>query len=143
RLAPKTILDVGCGSGSLTAALRLLDYQRYLGIDVSAEAIAQARTAFGDNRTDFAVATAESYVPEDRFDGIIFNQVAYSFAPPGGIVGNYARFLSPAGRVIVSMSDHVRNNAAWKLILERMATEHWIRIVQADGSATTRLLAAR
>src|SRR5581483_3607115 len=37
------LLDVGCGEGTLNAALRRFGYRRYLGIDISPVAIAKAQ----------------------------------------------------------------------------------------------------
>jgi 2-polyprenyl-3-methyl-5-hydroxy-6-metoxy-1,4-benzoquinol methylase len=71
-----SLLDVGCGEGVLQRRLRALGYARYLGIDSSEEAIARAQTE-RDARTEFRCADAETYMPQDRFDVIVFNEVLY------------------------------------------------------------------
>ena len=62
-LAPNSILDVGCGAGFLASKLKVLPYKSYLGIDISAEAIAQARK-LQDERIQFAVADATGLSPQ-------------------------------------------------------------------------------
>lgn len=139
-LAPASILDVGCGSGSLTKNLRVLDYQYYLGIDISSEAVSQATQSYSDNRTKFAVAEATDFVPERTFDTIIFNQCAYYFDDPRQTILRYTEFLTPPGRIIVSMVDDGRTRAAWAMILQNMAVEDSVTVIQSTGATITKLL---
>jgi len=139
-LVPGSILDVGCGSGSLTRSIRLLDYEYYQGIDLSAEAIAQAEASYAEERTTFAVANAETFEPRQSFDLIIFNNCLYYFEQPDQVAHRYAKYLNPSGHVVVSMSDGGLSRAVWTLVEKNMAVEHAIRVVQADGGATTKLL---
>ena len=142
-LAPKTILDVGCGYGSLTKNLKVLDYEYYLGIDVSAEAISQAQASYSDDRTEFIVADAIEFVSHHEFDVIIFNQCAYYFDNPQDVVQRYAKFLTPSGRIIVSMTDCGKTRAVWPLISRSMTVENSITIAQDPGRNITKLLAPR
>jgi SAM-dependent methyltransferase len=142
-LDPKSILDVGCGYGSLTKNIRALDYKYYLGIDISAEAVSQAQASYSDDRTDFAVADATQFVPHQKFDVIIFNQCAYYFDNPQDVVQRYAEFLTPSGRIIVSMTDCGKTRAAWPLISRNMIIENSITIAQHPGRNITKLLAAK
>ena len=88
ELAPEAILDVGCGPGTLVRSIRLLDYKRYLGIDVSREAIARAERAYRDDRTEFLTADAEAFRPRQAFDLIVFNNSLYYMAKPDAVVRN-------------------------------------------------------
>ena len=87
-LAPATILDVGCGAGLLAAKLKSLPYTSFLGLDISAEAIAQAASV-ADERTSFAVADANAFHTDRTFDTIVFNQCLNYFPDPAAVEGNY------------------------------------------------------
>jgi 2-polyprenyl-3-methyl-5-hydroxy-6-metoxy-1,4-benzoquinol methylase len=117
--APGTILDIGCGEGILQQRLSAHGYQRYLGIDICDNAI-RAATAYSDQRTTFRQADIESFVPEEKFDTIIFNEVFYYLADPARIVRCLTDSLESDGIMIASIvtSLRVRANAAriWRLI---------------------------
>jgi SAM-dependent methyltransferase len=96
-----SVLDVGGGEGLLADHLRPFGYARYLGVDLSEAAIRQAagRT---DAATSFAAADAESYVPPERWDAIVFNECVYYFNDPVGSVRRYEAFLAEGGVFVVS-----------------------------------------
>jgi SAM-dependent methyltransferase len=69
-----SIIDVGCGTGRLTVALRN-SRRRVLGIDPSAASIQVAR---GHDTGEYAVDTLEGWVatnPEQKFDVAVVNMV--------------------------------------------------------------------
>jgi len=102
-LAPQgAVLDVGCGEGVLFQRLRRSGYGRYVGIDLSAVAIA-ARAKDEDARTTFAQADAERYQPAGLFDAIVFNESMYYFHEPLATLRRYMRALRPGGVAIVSL----------------------------------------
>jgi len=141
-LAPASILDVGCGAGLLARKLKVLPYTSYLGVDLSAEAIAQA-TAEADARTAFAVAAAEDFHSDRRFDLIIFSQILNYIPEPHALVARYAKALTPEGRIIVSMYESGRTAAAWTLLDKVMLVEDAMTVTQASGSTTTKVLRPR
>ena len=52
-------------------------YRRYVGVDLSEEAIAKARTRIAqtpNSSASFVVADALGYAPSEQFDVIIFNE---------------------------------------------------------------------
>ena len=139
HFAPTTILDVGCGTGILANKLKVLPYRAFLGIDISPEAIAQA-AAGADTRTMFAVSDAETFETDGRFDTIIFNQCMYYMRDPRATIAQYARFLTPNGRIIVAMADNARAHVAWPLIERDMIVENWMTHEQAEGRGTVKVL---
>lgn len=141
-LSPDAILDVGCGAGALAAKLKLLPYKSYLGIDISAEAIAQAG-ALGDARTAFAVAEANQFQTDRAFDAVVFNQCMNYLPDPAATMAHYLRFLGPDGRIIVSMCDTARSRAAWPLVERDMRIEDWMSYAQAEGRGLTKVLRPR
>ncbi|MEI9989902.1 MAG: methyltransferase domain-containing protein [Rhizomicrobium sp.] len=141
-LAPDSILDVGCGAGLLARKLKVLPYKSYLGVDLSAEAIAQAAPV-ADARTAFAVAEAGEFHSDRRFDVVIFSQVLNYVLDPDAVLLRYARYLMPNGRIVVSMYDTGRTRAAWALIEKAMAVEDAMTVTQSTGTTTTKLLRPR
>lgn len=141
-LSPDSILDVGCGAGLLARKLKVLPYNSYLGVDLSAEAIAQAAPV-ADARTAFAVAEAGGFQCDRRFDVIIFSQILNYVPQPDQVLARYAGLLEPNGRIIVSMYDSGRTRAAWRVIEKAMTIEDAMSVTQAAGTTTTKVLKPR
>jgi 2-polyprenyl-3-methyl-5-hydroxy-6-metoxy-1,4-benzoquinol methylase len=93
------VLDVGCSQGILQEGLT---YGRYLGIDNFAEPILRA-AAKADERTAFHHADGSSYVPDERPDAVVLNEVLYYLPEPLAAVTHYANWLAPGGVLIVSV----------------------------------------
>ena len=142
-LSPNSILDVGCGEGLLAKKLKALDYEKYLGIDISSEALAKAVKLRGDARTRFVVSDARTFAAQTPFDVIVFNQSLYYMPDPVGMIGRYAEFLTASGRMIVSMYDCGRSRAAWSLIADHVDVEDSITVVQGSARGTTKLVRPR
>jgi 2-polyprenyl-3-methyl-5-hydroxy-6-metoxy-1,4-benzoquinol methylase len=141
-LEPASILDVGCGAGLLAKKLKVLPYKSYLGVDLSVEAIAQAG-AVADARTAFAVGEAGDFHSDRRFDVIIFSQILNYIEDPDAVLARYARYLTPNGRIIVSMYNAGRTRAAWTLIEKTMLVEDTMSVTQGPGTTTTKVLRPR
>lgn len=109
------ILDVGCGEGILQERLQQYQYSRYVGIDISNEAILSAYRR-QDKRTTFLCAEISDYENEESFDIIIFNEVLYYLNDPIGILKKYEKFLKKNGIIIISMYSSGRNQRVWRLI---------------------------
>jgi trans-aconitate methyltransferase len=126
------ILDVGCGQGLLADRLGPQRYSRYLGIDSSREAICHAsRTR--DDRTRFVQADAAVYVPEGRFDVIVFNESLYCFADPSACLLRYAGSLADRGVFVVSMYGVSKNERIWNLIAREHRVEDEVRTSHGFG----------
>jgi SAM-dependent methyltransferase len=92
------VLDIGCGEGLLFKRLTT-SCPQYLGLDISAAAIEQAR-AVGTG--PFICADAEHFVVSDTYDVIVFNESLYYFTDPVGTVVRYSSALRSDGIMIVS-----------------------------------------
>ncbi len=110
------VLDTGCGQGVLLGRLSSTCYSRYVGIDVSASAIAVAQRRQSE-RSSFLVADCEQYSPVGHFDVIVFNEVLCCLREPLRTVERYARSLNPDGLLLVSLCKAARGSAA---ILRRL-----------------------
>jgi SAM-dependent methyltransferase len=96
------VLDVGCGEGILQERLRPVGYARYVGLDVSTVAIAQAAPR-ADATTRFVVGDAATYVPPEPFDAIVFNESLYYVHEPLPVVQRYASYLTAEGVILTSL----------------------------------------
>ncbi|RPJ59123.1 MAG: class I SAM-dependent methyltransferase [Acidobacteria bacterium] len=119
------ILEVGCGEGILQERLDRSRYSRYVGIDISAEAI---RRACGkqDAKTSFIAADATVFEPHEEFDLIVFNECLEYFPDPLALVHRYERFLRTAGLYVVSIFNGIetaRSKRIWKMLQSVYAVE--------------------
>ncbi len=111
------VLDIGCGQGVLLGRLPSACYSRYLGIDVSASAIAVAQRQQQSERITFLAADCEHYAPLEHFDVIVFNEVLCCLGDPLATVARYARSLNPDGLLLISLCTAARGSATilWRL----------------------------
>ncbi|MFB9834458.1 class I SAM-dependent methyltransferase [Actinoallomurus acaciae] len=101
----RRILDAGCGSGPLSAALR--DRGAVVtGIDASAGMLALARRRLGDDAA-LHVADLRDPLPFDdgTFDDVVASLVLHYLEDWGPTLAELRRVLRPGGRLIASV-DH-------------------------------------
>jgi SAM-dependent methyltransferase len=104
-VAGRRILDAGCGSGPLSAALR--DRGAIVtGIDSSAKMVGLARQRLGTS-ADVHIADLGNPLPfpDRRFDDVIASLVLHYLEDWVGPLAELWRVLKPGGRLIVSV-DH-------------------------------------
>ncbi|MFF6993243.1 methyltransferase domain-containing protein [Streptomyces sp. NPDC010273] len=104
-VAGRRILDAGCGSGALFAALR--DRGAMVsGFDASAVMLELARRRLGDG-ADLQVADLSSPLPyaDDTFDDVVASLVLHYLEDWGPALAELRRILRPGGRLIASV-DH-------------------------------------
>lgn len=92
------VLDVGCGTGYLTALLRARTRGAVVGVDPSAEMIAAAR-ARGLPGVRFEVKAAEELDAVAAFDALTCNSVLQWFRDPAAALRRMAYALRPGGRL--------------------------------------------
>lgn len=91
------ILDAGCGTGELTAAIAETG-ARVTGIDLSADMIGKARAQFP--HLDLAVSGIVEYQPSREFDAVFSNAVLHWIHDAEGAVRMIARALRVGGRFV-------------------------------------------
>jgi SAM-dependent methyltransferase len=84
-------LDVGCGTGALTAAvLAAAEPRSVVGVDPSEGFLAEARSRIADPRASFTLGAAET-LPEGEFD-VVVSGLALNFVPePAKAVAAFER----------------------------------------------------
>jgi SAM-dependent methyltransferase len=109
-VADRRILDAGCGSGPLLAALRDRG-AAVTGFDKSAGMLEVARRRLGDD-ADLHVAELGSPLPfpDDTFDDVTASLVLHYLKDGGPTLAELRRVLKPGGRLIVSVNHPFREN---------------------------------
>ena len=112
--AHSSLLDVGCGVGTMADYLPALDYT---GVDVSQKALAIARSR---HLGTFICSDAVSFRIDKKFDVILFNETLYYLEEPLEQLARYREFLSDGGSMIVSV---------WLPGLEHPKRERHLRLI--------------
>jgi len=105
-LAPKggeRILDVGCGTGQLTAEIAAVG-AAVVGIDSSAEMIAEARKKYPAMRFEVMDAREISFAAE--FDAVFSNAALHWVKEPERVIAGVARALKQGGRFVAEFGGH-------------------------------------
>lgn len=104
-VAGRRILDVGCGSGPLSAALRERGAD-VAGVDTSAAMLALARRRLGED-AELHLADVGDRLPfaDGVFDGVVASLVLHYLEDWGPALAELRRVLRPGGRLIASV-DH-------------------------------------
>src|SRR5437763_8920738 len=131
-----SLLDVGCGPGTITADLAaLVRPGRVTAVEISAEALQLARAeaaARGQDNIDFAVADVHALdFADDTFDMVHAHQVLQHVADPVRALGEMRRVCRPGGVVAVRDADF--SAMAWYPELPGM--DEWLAVYQRVARA--------
>ena len=96
--ADEEILDLGCGSGELTAKIAQ-SAGRVIGMDFSANMIARARRNYP--HLEFRQADASNFEFQERFDAIFSNAALHWVKDYAGAIACMHKHLKPGGRLIL------------------------------------------
>jgi trans-aconitate methyltransferase len=101
-------LDVGCGTGALSAAI--IDRcapARLVGVDPSAGFIATARAGIADPRARFEQGDGQALLlPDGAFDVAVSGLVLNFVPDPGAMLREMRRVLQPSGTVAIYVWDY-------------------------------------
>jgi trans-aconitate methyltransferase len=114
-LAGEKILDLGCGSGQLTAKIAESGAD-VTGLDRSAEMIAEARRNFPSLK--FEIGDAANFTVDIPFDAVFSNAALHWVKDADGAAASVARALRPGGRFVLEMGGKRNNRAVLDAVRE-------------------------
>jgi ubiquinone/menaquinone biosynthesis C-methylase UbiE len=95
-----SVLDLGCGTGHITQAIRARTDGTVVGTDPSEGMIAEAIRHYGRN-IEFHVGSAETLDMQSRFNAIFCNSAFQWFYDPARALSNCYSALHSAGRIAI------------------------------------------
>lgn len=98
-----SVLDVGCGTGSLSLLLAELNYE-VAGIDLSEEMITRAKTKteVAGYEILFEVMDAfNPHFPPQQFDVIVCRHLLWTLPEPAVALQRWSNMLVPGGRILL------------------------------------------
>jgi 2-polyprenyl-3-methyl-5-hydroxy-6-metoxy-1,4-benzoquinol methylase len=123
-LVPATarrVLDVGCGAGSLGAALRAETAAEVVGIELFAEAAELAEARLDQVlRLDLQTLTELPY-PDGYFDAMTFGDVLEHMHDPHRLLRTLRRYLTDDGWIVCS----IPNVKHWTVVFQLLVRDRW------------------
>lgn len=114
-LSAGRILDVGCGSGRLGAALQARQECDVVGIEMDGRAASNARQVLADV-VEADIERGEVVFAEERFDCVVCADVLEHLRDPAAVLRNVRRWLAPDGSLVLSVPN-VRNHTVIQSLL--------------------------
>jgi trans-aconitate 2-methyltransferase len=107
--APRTVVDLGCGEGALTASLaQRWPGARVTGIDSSATMLAAAAAHSVPGRIEFAQGDVRTWSADERPDVVISNAVLHWVPGHEELLTRWAGWLRPEGWLAVQVPGNFR-----------------------------------
>jgi SAM-dependent methyltransferase len=98
---PADVLDLGCGTGSLSL-LAAEQGHRVTGVDRSAAMVERARTKLAGRDAAFLVGDAAAPpVGEQRYDVVLVRHVLWTLPAPARVLRRWRTLLRPGGRLVL------------------------------------------
>jgi SAM-dependent methyltransferase len=126
------VLDLGCGNGRLATVFKPYPFSRYLGVDLSSEAIARAR-GLQLARVEFIEGNYETWRPAEKFDAISFNECIGYASDPAATLAAFSAHLAPGGLFFLSHFRFGAYAAQWRRMASVCDTVHATAVMSADG----------
>jgi len=120
-LAPQAgerILDLGCGTGRLTARIAEAG-AKAIGLDRSPEMVSQARANYPD--IEFQTGDATDFAFAEPFDAVFSNAALHWVPQAGDVARCVARVLKPGGRFVAEFGG--KGNVRWLVAAATAALE--------------------
>jgi trans-aconitate 2-methyltransferase len=123
--APSSVVDLGCGPGSLTATLfDRWPNARVIGIDSSADMIEAAQRLQRPGRLEFRHADVTSYRPDEPVDVVTANAVFQWVPGHVDLLADIASWLTPGGVLAFQVPDNF-SDPSHVLLRELRLSARW------------------
>jgi trans-aconitate 2-methyltransferase len=107
--APGSVVDLGCGEGTLTASLsRRWPGARVTGVDSSPEMLAAAAASAVPGRVDFVAGDVREWAPGGGADVVVSNAVLHWVPGHERLLTRWAGWLPPGGWLAVQVPGNFR-----------------------------------
>ncbi len=100
---PADVLDIGCGTGSLSVLLAAAGH-RVTGVDLAPRMIEQARAKFADAGLAGRFLVGDAGAPpvgDDRFDMLLCRHLIWTLPDPHAALREWVARLRPNGRLVL------------------------------------------
>lgn len=100
---PSDVVDLGCGTGTLTALLGGLGH-RLRALDSSARMVDAARAKLAEAGHDVPVVVADASLPpygEGSADVVLCRHVLWALPDPDAVLARWTSLLRPGGRLVL------------------------------------------
>jgi SAM-dependent methyltransferase len=101
--APADVLDLGCGTGTLTVLLAEGGH-RVHGVDLAPAMVAAARAKIAASGTTATVEVGDASDPPGRagaYDVVLTRHVLWALPDPSAALSRWVRLLRPGGRLLL------------------------------------------
>jgi len=124
--APRTIIDLGCGTGNVTRLLaERWPQARLVGVDSSPSMLREARAAMdGDARCTFVAADLMQWQPDAPVDLVYSNAALHWLPNHAALFARVAAMVARGGVLAVQMPDNFRA-PSHTLIADIARSERW------------------
>ena len=107
--SPRTVVDLGCGEGALTATLaQRWPGARVTGVDSSPEMLAAAAAHAVPGRIGFVAGDVRTWRPEAPVDVLVTNAVLHWVPEHDRLLARWAGQLAPGGRLALQVPGNHR-----------------------------------
>ena len=128
--APRTVADLGCGPGNLTATLaQRWPGARVTGVDSSAEMLAQAAALARPRRLDFVQADLREWRPEAPLDLLVSNAALQWVPDHESLLPHLAALVAPGGWLAFQMPRNF-DSPSHTLLAEMRSGARWAARLQ-------------
>lgn len=136
--APRSVVDLGCGPGNLTATLAdRWPGARVLGVDSSERMIAAAR-ARDDDRLRFEVGDVRTWSADGEVDVLVTNATLQWVPDHLPLLGRWLRGLAPGGWLALQVPGNV-TSPSHRAMAELSATQPYADALATRGTPVERL----
>jgi trans-aconitate 2-methyltransferase len=107
--APSSVVDLGCGEGTMTATLaERWPTARVTGVDSSPEMLAAAAVSAVPGRVEFTAGDVRDWTPAGPVDVVVSNAVLHWVPDHGRLLTDWAGWLAPGGWLAVQVPGNFR-----------------------------------
>ena len=107
---PATVVDLGCGEGTMTATLAdRWPGARVTGVDSSREMLTAAETSAVPGRVEFTAGDVRDWNPDGPVDVVVSNAVLHWVPGHESLLSRWAEWLRPGGWVAVQVPGNFRS----------------------------------